>query len=82
MQIADAGRIESRGKLAFGKSGAARNRDRARIDHEADAGTLQFADHGVRLCLLIADGEEPLHFTRSINSIAAAGARTLPSWIT
>ena len=27
-------------------------------------------------------GQRPVYFTRSINSIAPAGARTLPSWIT
>src|SRR5947209_11779413 len=83
MQVADAGFIEAGGELAFGESRAARGRDRARIHHEADLGALELADDGIGLRLLVADGEQLLHvFNRSINSIAAAGARTLPSWIT
>ena len=82
MDVADAGLVEPGRKLALGEAGPARGRDRARVDDQADAGALQFADHGVGLRLLVADGEEAFHFTRSINSIAAAGARTLPSWIT
>ncbi len=82
MQIADAGLIEACSELALGESRPARGRNRARVDHKADACPPQFADHGVGPRLLVADGEEPLHFTRSINSIAAAGARTFPSWIT
>src|SRR5437762_1309823 len=83
MQIADAAFIESGRELALGKAWTARGRDRARIDHETDAGALQFADDGIGFRLLVADGEKRLsHFKRSINSIAAAGARTLPSWIT
>ena len=82
MDVADAGLVESGGKLALGETRAARGRDRARVDDQADAGALEFADDGVGLRLLVADGEELFHFTRSINSIAAAGARTFPSWIT
>src|SRR5947209_5889622 len=83
MQIGDAGFIEARRELAFGKPWAPRGRDRARVDHEADLGAFEFADDRVGLRLFVADGEQPFHvFKRSINSIAAAGARTLPSWIT
>src|SRR5262245_18801072 len=82
MQIADAGCIETRRKLALGKSRPPRGRDRARVDHEPDAGAAQFTDHRIGLRLLVADGEERFHVSRAINSIAAAGARTLPSWIT
>ena len=82
MKVADAAFVEAGGELTLGKSGPARRRNGARIDDKANARPLQFADHGRRGRLLVADGEEPLHFTRSINSMAAAGARTFPSWIT
>ena len=47
MQIADAGLVEARGKLALGKSRPARGRNRARVDHETDARASQLADHGI-----------------------------------
>ena len=51
---------------------------------------FELVEHGFGRRLFIADGEKffglghgtPGYFTRSINSIAPAGARTLPSWIT
>ena len=46
------------GKLALGKAGAARGRDRAGVDHEADAGALELVDDGGGFRLLVADGEE------------------------
>src|SRR3954471_9369589 len=82
MQIADAGHVEACGELALGEAGPARSRYRTCVDEKPNAGAGQLADHGRRGRLLVADGEELLHFTRSINSIAAAGARTFPSWIT
>src|SRR5213078_4190598 len=83
VQVADAGFIKPGRKLALGESRPARGSDSPRVDdHEAGARAPQLSDHGVRLRLLVADGEERLHFVRSINSIAAAGARTFPSWIT
>src|SRR3954463_15128740 len=82
VQIADAGLVEARGKLALGEPRPARGRDCTRVDHQLDTSALKFRDHSGRSRLLAADGEEPLHLTRSINSMAAAGARTFPSWIT
>ena len=58
MQIADAGLVEPGGKLAFGEARPARGRDRARVDHEADAGALELVDDGRGARLLVADGEE------------------------
>src|SRR3954470_9348296 len=82
MQISDAGLVEIGGKLALGEARPARGCNRTCVDDKPNAGAGQLADHGQRGRLLVADGEELLHFTRSINSIAAAGARTFPSWIT
>ena len=84
MQIADAGLVEAGRKLALGETRPARGRDRARVDDESDAGALELVDDGGGFRLLVADGEESSCscFRRSISSIAAAGARTLPSWIT
>src|SRR3954468_1829122 len=82
MQIADADLVEIGGKLPFREAGPARGCNRTCVDDKPNAGAGQLADHGRRGRLLVADGEELLHFTRSINSIAAAGARTFPSWIT
>ena len=58
MQIADAGLVETGGQLPLGEAGAARGRDRARVDDEADAGALEFVDDGGGPRLLVADGEE------------------------
>ena len=82
MQIADPVFIERRGQLPLGEAGPARGRDRSRVDEQADAGALELAEHGIRRRLLVADGEERIHaFNRSISAMAAAGARTFPSWM-
>src|SRR3954463_6950011 len=82
MHIADAGFVEARCELAFGKARAARGRDRARVDHEGHLGAFELADDRVGFRLLVANREQLFHaFNRSINSIAAVGARTLPWWI-
>ena len=94
MQVGDAFFVERGGKLALGEAGLARGRDRAGIDQELDLGALEFGHDRVGLGLLVADGEELglrrlfgfghrlTPSARSISAIAAAGARTLPSWIT
>ena len=50
--------VERSGKLALGKAGPARGRDRAGIDQELDLGALEFGHHRVGLGLLVADGEQ------------------------
>ena len=90
MQIRNAALLEARGELVLGKAGAAGGGDRAHIDQELHAGLFEFVEHRLGGRLFIADGEQLFgfchfksgYFTRSISSIAPAGARTLPSWIT
>ena len=72
------------GKLTLGETGPARRRNRARIDQEFHFGALELAEQRRRRGLLIADRKQifPAHaFSRSISAIAAAGARTFPSWM-
>ena len=64
MQIADAGFVERGGKLALGKAGAARGRDRAGIDQQIDFRALEFVEHRGGLGLLVADGEQRMAFRR------------------
>ena len=85
MQIGDARFVERGGELALGEARPARGGDRAGVDQELDLGALELGEHRVGLGLLVADGEKLRlrhHFNRSISAIAAAGARTLPSWMT
>jgi len=90
MQIGNAARIEPGPELVLRETGPARGRDRADVNQQLDAGVLQLVEHGLGGRLFIPDGEElfgfghglPDHLTRAINSMAPAGARTLPSWIT
>src|SRR6516164_5741129 len=93
VNIGDAALVEACRELVLGKTRSARRGDRAYVDQELYAGAFEFVQHGLLRRLLIADGEKRLrlgdrllhsgdHFTRSISSIAPAGARTLPSWIT
>src|SRR5258708_28952689 len=92
MQIGDAALVQAGRELALRKTRPARGSDRAHVDQELDTGTFQLIQHRLGRRLLIADGEELFrfghdvvaraYFTRSINSIAPAGARTLPSWMT
>jgi hypothetical protein len=58
MQIGDSGFIEPRGQLSFGKSRTARGRDRAGVDHKADAGALELVYDRGGAGLFVADGEE------------------------
>ena len=92
VQVGDAFFVERGGELALGEAGLARGGHRPRIDQELDLGALELGHHRVGLGLLVADGEELgcgfgfghllYSFSLSISAIAAAGARTLPSWIT
>src|ERR1051326_5026495 len=83
VEVADAGLVQPGRELALGETGPPRGCHRAGIDEEADAGKFELGDNGLRFRLLVADREQSrLHVRRAINSIAAAGARTFPSWIT
>src|ERR1700748_3578115 len=83
MQIGDAALVQPRRELALGKTRPARGCDGAHIDQQLDAATFQFVQHRLGRRLLITDGEELFrsghaafaYFTRSISSIAPAGAR-------
>src|ERR1700733_11916828 len=82
MQIADAVRGETGGELAFGEPGPSRRCDRAHVDRGADLGGDKRIEECRRSRMLIADGEKRCHdLSFSISAIAAAGARTLPSWM-
>ena len=89
MDVGDAGLVERSGELPLGKSGAARGGDCAGVDQKIDPGASELVEHGLRPGLLVADGEQrrgfrclPLfHVSRSINAMAAAGARSLASWM-
>ena len=88
MQVGNAALVEAGGELVLGKAGAARRDHGAHVDQKLHAGLFEFVEHRFRRRLLIADGEEffcsghledPVYLTRSISSIAPAGARILPS---
>ena len=85
MQIRDACLVERGGELPLGEARPARGGDGPGVDQQLDLGPLELGEHRVGLRLLVADGEKLQlchHFNRSISAMAAAGARTLPSWIT
>src|SRR3954454_20248455 len=60
--------------MIFGKAPPPRGRDRAHVDQQLNAGSLQLVEHRLGRCLLIADGEETLcpagHVDPDIMSLA------------
>ncbi len=59
--VSDAGLIQGRGELAFGKAGFARLRNRPDIDQQRHIRAEQRAHHGVDRGSLIADRKKPGH---------------------